>query len=86
MSAIRLRSMFKKLLDSKLLDSKLLDSNRHCKKVLNISSLIPSSQHEMKPLEAWVDVARKRVDQIEVDGDLPKLQKIIADVNVSTEY
>ena len=40
-------------------------------------------QHEMKPLEAWVDVARKRVDQIEVDGDLPKLQKIIAEVNVS---
>ena len=37
----------------------------------------------MKPLEAWVDVARKRVDQIEVDGDLPKLQKIIAEVNVS---
>ena len=40
----------------------------------------------MKPLEAWVDVARKRVDQIEVDGDLPKLQKIIADVNVRPNF
>ena len=37
----------------------------------------------MIPLEVWVDVARKRVDQIDVDGDLPKLQKIIAEVNVS---
>ena len=37
----------------------------------------------MKPLEAWVDEARKRIDEVDVDGDLPELKKIIADVNVS---
>ena len=39
----------------------------------------------MKPLEDWVDVAKKRVDQLDVDGDLPKLKKIILDVNVSNK-
>ena len=37
----------------------------------------------MKPLEAWVAEARKRIDEVDVDGDLPELKKIIADVNVS---
>lgn len=36
----------------------------------------------MKPLEAWVDVAKKRVDQIAVDGDLDKLKKMVIDHNV----
>lgn len=40
----------------------------------------------MKPLEAWVDVARTKIDQIDVDGDLPQLKKIILEVNVSSHF